>query len=126
MSLENYWLYEDIDKELSYGDLYTIYLVHMFFRFREYIGDFRSDFSYQQLQAYYNKYRHKITPKTIDIPKWTTIARRLRKLSYDFNPPLFLSDKKTGFFTPSREFWMYVEARRNEYNGYFWSLKRGR
>ncbi|AQQ75465.1 hypothetical protein JdFRA1000001_32c [uncultured archaeal virus] len=124
MTLESLWTYEDIEAQLDHSDRYTIYLFYMLLNLRARYNDGRMSISYQQLSGYYSKQRFKITPKGIDIPKWTSIARSLRRLAYEIYPPVFYSDKRSGVFTPTDAFWIYIQERKRKNEGYFWRLKR--
>ena len=123
MTLENYWVYMDIQEQLNYSDEYTIFLIYMLLSLRARYHDPRSYFTYQQLQGYYSKQRFKITPKSINIPKWQSIDRSVRRLAHTIWPPL-LEKRGRSSFEPTREFWIYVQERKTKNEGYFWRLKR--
>ncbi len=119
--IDDYAIYLDIEEQLTYSDRYTIYLIYMLLRLRARYGDPRKHFTYQQLQGYYSKQRFKITPKDVDIPKWQSIDRSVRRLTHSIDPPLLEKDGR-ALFIPTPEFWIYVNERRRKNDGYFWRL----
>ena len=128
MTLEKVFLYEDVNEQLTPGLRYTIYVIWKFFLYHRYIGRPVQEFSYLQLQRYYERFKFKIIPRILFRKgrplHWHTLERAIRSLRSEIDPPLLISTGN-GFFQPTQAFWDYIKIRRERY-GVFWPELRKR
>ena len=114
--------FEKFEYQLTPGIRYTIYVIWKFFLYRRYIGKPAEEFSYLQLQSYYERFKFKIIPKILFRKgrplHWHTLERAIRYLRSQVDPPLLVNSGE-GFFRPTQEFWSYIRYRVNKY-GVFW------
>lgn len=122
-TLSEYFIYDDILQQIrdSHACLYTIYLIYKLLQLRARYQDPRMEFNYQQLQGYYSKRRFDVTPRGVRIPKWESVSRAVRYITYNVHPPL-LEKVGKSMFRPTKEFWIFVNEHRAENGGYFWRL----